>query len=37
VFQEHGLIRLAAGLEAAEDLISDLDAALTTVYGPARS
>jgi cystathionine beta-lyase/cystathionine gamma-synthase len=36
VFQEHGLIRLAIGLEAAGDLIADLDAALTTAYGPTR-
>jgi cystathionine beta-lyase/cystathionine gamma-synthase len=35
VFQEHGLIRLAIGLEAKEDLVADLDAALTTAYGPA--
>ncbi|WP_328414668.1 PLP-dependent transferase [Micromonospora sp. NBC_00389] len=33
-FREHGLIRLAVGLESAHDLIADLDAALTTVYGP---
>lgn len=33
VFQDHGLIRLAIGLEAKEDLVADLDAALTTVYG----
>lgn len=33
-FREHGLIRLAVGLEAADDLVADLDAALTTVYGP---
>lgn len=32
-FREHGLIRLAVGLESAQDLIADLDAALTTVYG----
>jgi cystathionine beta-lyase/cystathionine gamma-synthase len=37
VFREHGLIRLAVGLESAEDLIADLDAALTTAYGPART
>jgi methionine-gamma-lyase len=36
VFREHGLIRLAVGLEAADDLVADLDAALTTAYGPAR-
>jgi cystathionine beta-lyase/cystathionine gamma-synthase len=35
VFREHGLIRLAVGLEAPADLIADLDAALTTIYGPA--
>jgi len=35
VFREHGLIRLAVGLEAADDLVADLDAALTTAYGPA--
>ena len=34
--RRHGLIRLAVGLEAADDLIADLDAALTTAYGPAR-
>ncbi|MCW2735839.1 MAG: aminotransferase class V-fold PLP-dependent enzyme [Nocardioides sp.] len=33
-FREHGLVRLAIGLEAAGDLIADLDAALTTAYGP---
>ncbi|MCP2256174.1 methionine-gamma-lyase [Prauserella aidingensis] len=33
-FGDHGLIRLAVGLESAKDLIADLDAALTTVYGP---
>ena len=33
VFQEHGLIRLAVGLESAEDLVADIDAALTTAYG----
>jgi methionine-gamma-lyase len=33
-FREHGLIRLAAGLESADDLIADLDAALTSTYGP---
>ena len=32
-FRDHGLVRLAIGLEAAEDLISDLDASLTTAYG----
>jgi methionine-gamma-lyase len=35
VFREHGLIRLAVGLEAPGDLIADLDAALTAAYGPA--
>jgi methionine-gamma-lyase len=35
-FREHGLIRLAVGLESPEDLTGDLDAALTTVYGAAR-
>ena len=35
VFREHGLIRLAIGLEAPDDLIADLDAALTTTYGAA--
>lgn len=34
-FRDHGLIRLAVGLESSQDLIADLDAALTTVYGPA--
>lgn len=34
VFQQHGLIRLAIGLEAVGDLTADLDAALTTAYGP---
>ncbi|MFC7339829.1 trans-sulfuration enzyme family protein [Saccharopolyspora griseoalba] len=32
-FQEHGLIRLAIGLESADDLIADLGAALTTACG----
>lgn len=32
-FRDHGLIRIAVGLEAADDLIADLDAALTTAYG----
>jgi methionine-gamma-lyase len=36
VFQEHGLIRLAIGLESRQDLIADLGASLTTAYGPAR-
>jgi len=35
-FRDHGLIRLAAGLESAADVQADLDAALTTAYGPAR-
>lgn len=35
VFRQNGLIRLAIGLETKEDLIADLEAALTTVYGPA--
>lgn len=33
-FREYGLVRLAIGLEASEDLIADLDASLTTAYGP---
>ena len=33
-FRDHGLIRLAVGLESAQDLIADLDAAFTTTYGP---
>jgi methionine-gamma-lyase len=37
MFRDHGLIRLAIGLEAPEDLMADLDAALTTAYGPAPS
>ena len=36
VYRQHGLIRLAVGLESADDLIADLDAALTTAYGPSR-
>jgi methionine-gamma-lyase len=32
-FRDHGLIRIAVGLEAADDLIADLEAALTTAYG----
>lgn len=32
-FRDHGLIRLAVGLESPEDLIGDLDSALTTTYG----
>ncbi|HWC22780.1 MAG TPA: PLP-dependent transferase [Flexivirga sp.] len=35
-FREHGLVRLAVGIESPEDLIHDLDAALTTAYGTAR-
>ncbi|KRF15544.1 cystathionine gamma-lyase [Nocardioides sp. Soil797] len=35
-FREHGLVRLAVGLESPEDLVADLDAALTTAYGAAR-
>ena len=31
-FRDHGLLRLAIGLEGAEDLIADLDASLTTAY-----
>jgi len=34
-FRDHGLVRLAIGLEAKEDLIADLDASLTTAFGPA--
>ena len=37
VFQEHGLIRLAIGLESAADIIGDIDGALTSTYGPALS
>ena len=33
-FRDHGLVRLAVGLEAVEDLIADLGGALTTAYGP---
>jgi methionine-gamma-lyase len=33
-FRDHGLVRLAIGLEAKEDLIADLDASLTTAFGP---
>ncbi len=33
-FRAHGLVRLAIGLEAADDLVADLDASLTTAYGP---
>ncbi len=32
-FREHGLIRLAVGLEARSDLVADLDAALASVCG----
>ena len=35
-FREHGLVRLAIGLEAKDDLIADLDASLTTAYGLAH-
>jgi methionine-gamma-lyase len=35
-FQQHGLIRLAVGLESAQDLCGDLESALTTAYGPVR-
>jgi cystathionine beta-lyase/cystathionine gamma-synthase len=35
-FREHGLIRLGVGLESAQDIIADLDAALTTVYSHKR-
>jgi methionine-gamma-lyase len=34
-FREHGLVRLAVGLESPDDLVADLDGALTTVYGGA--
>ena len=34
-FRDHGLIRLAIGLEAKEDLIADLETSLTTALGPA--
>lgn len=36
-FRDHGLVRLAIGLEAVQDLIVDLDASLTTAYGPAET
>lgn len=36
VYRNHGLIRLAIGLESPTDLIADLDAALTTALGPAH-
>ena len=36
-FRDHGLVRLAIGLEAADDLIADLDASLTTAYGPSAT
>lgn len=32
-FRDHGLVRLAIGFEAKDDLIADLDASLTTAYG----
>jgi methionine-gamma-lyase len=35
-FRTHGLVRLAIGLEAKDDLIADLHASLTTAYGSAR-
>lgn len=35
-FRDHGLVRLAVGLEDPEDLIADLGAALTTAYGPVH-
>ncbi len=35
-YRDHGLIRLAIGLESPGDLIADLAAALTTVYGSPR-
>ncbi len=35
-FREHGLVRLAVGLEDPADLVADLDAALATVRGPSR-
>ena len=35
VFREHGLIRIAIGLETAGRPIADLDAALSTTYGAA--
>lgn len=34
VYRDHGLIRLAIGLESPDDLTADLDAALTTAFGP---
>ena len=37
MFREHGLIRLAIGLETPGDLIADLDAALSTTYGAAAA
>ena len=33
-FRDRGLVRLAVGLESVADLVADLDAALTTAYGP---
>jgi cystathionine beta-lyase/cystathionine gamma-synthase len=33
-FREHGLVRLAVGLEDPDDLMTDLNEALTTAYGP---
>lgn len=35
-YREHGLIRLAVGLESANDLIADLEAALTTVNSSSQ-
>lgn len=35
-FRDHGLVRLAIGLEAGQDFIVDLDTSLTTAYGPAE-
>ncbi len=35
-FRDHGLVRLAIGLEAQQDLIADLDASLDVAYGKAR-
>lgn len=32
--RHRGLVRLVIGLEAVEDLVADLDALLTTAYGP---
>ncbi len=35
-FRDHGLVRLAIGLEAQEDLVADLDTSLGIAYGPVR-